>query len=260
MLFSTELPSQTLPYRVKVVEVDLFKPKQIALMSKSVMLDDIQPALDAMHSVLRGIDIDELTVGDFYYLLTWQRFHCFKSNPVIATWECPGTMFSDINTNDKYTPSDVSTFVSNWEAADDAARLLMRDPNTIELDAYICQHGNMETLTFEDFSVLSLDPNTVLDQRLDYPRCNTLSEFIRLQSDPDYGMIADAAQWIKGPANLRERINKLLETEDTELMEVACAANRDVRHGILRSVVKPCRVCSHKHGLNFTVEPRSFFL
>lgn len=260
MIFSDALPSRTLPYRVKEIEVELFKPRQIALMSKAVMLDDIQPAIDAMASVLKGLDISELTVGDFYFLLTWQRMNCFKQNPVVAQWSCPGTMFNDIDTNRKYTPLEVQTIVDNWEAADEEARYELTDPNKVHLDAYICQHMNTETLSFDDFSVVYLEEDTVLDQRLDYPRCDTLSDFIKLQSDPDYGIIADAAQWIRGSSNLRERINDLLSSDDNELMEVACQANRDIRHGILRSVVKSCASCGHKHALNFIIEPRSFFL
>lgn len=259
MLFSDALPSRTLPYSAKVIEVELFKPKQLALISKAIMLDNIGPAIEAMGSVLSGIDIEDLTVGDFYFLMTWQRLNCFTRNPLTASWQCNGAMFNDIHTNKHYKPEDVKALVESWNNADEEARKSLVDPDTVELDAFVCSYHNMANVTFSDFTVQHLADDVVLDSRLDYPRCGTLAEFVELQSDPDVGMLADAAQWIRG-GTLRERINNLMEEDTTELFELACEANRDIRHGILRTLYKPCASCGHKHEINFVIEPRSFFL
>jgi len=261
MIFDdTNLPSRLRPYPVKQIEVKEFRPKQIALLSKSVMLDDMGPAVEAMGQVLVNLDVGDLTTGDFFFLLTWQRLHALKRNPVMAQWECPGAMFADREDGQRFSARDIKTLVENWEAADDETRTQMKDPNEVILDGYVCSHGNYQKLEFNEFQSVFLDENLVLDERLDFPRCSTLAEFVKLQRDPDYGMLAEAAQWIKGFGTLQQRIQRLLDSEDNDLFEVACETSRDVQHGIRRTVTKACDACGHKHALNFVVDPKAFFL
>lgn len=260
MFNSENLPSRTLPYNVKEFEMELFRPRQLALLSKSVMLDSLQPTLEAFDQVLQGISIDQLTVGDFFYLLTYQRFHCFKRRPVTAEWACPGVVFNSLSGPEVYTPHDIDQLVAAWENATDEERLTLPDPNRIDIEGDVCGHINSVPVAFSDFETIYLDEKEVLDPRLDYPRTTTLVEFVEMQRDPDVGMLADACQWIKHTGSLRERLNLLLESDDTELMELASEACRDVRHGIVRSLWKTCTKCSHQHSLTFTVDPKAFFL
>lgn len=261
MIFdSTNLPSRTRPYPIKEIEVKTFKPRQLALMSKSVMLDDYEPAIEAMGQSMTNLDVSHLTTGDFFYLLTWQRLESLKRNPVHTNWVCPGVVFRASDSGKVYTPRDVQTMVQNWEEADEETRTQMQDPDTIDLNGEVCNHQNYVAVTMADFKYVSLEEDVQLDPRLDFPRCATLSEFVRLQRDPDYGMLAEAAQWIKHNGTLMERIQMLMDTEDTDLMEAACAASRDVKHGILRTITKPCDSCGHNHPLTFTVDPKAFFL
>lgn len=260
MIFDhTNLPSRTIPYPVKQIEVKELRPKQIALLSKSVMLDDLGPAIEALGEAMTNLDVMDLTTGDFFYLLTWQRFNALKRNKVMAQWTCPGALFID-NENNRYTSKDVLVLVDNWEAADEEARQSLRDPNDITLSGYVCNHANYVPVEFSEFSIAYLPEDTVLDSRLDYPRCLTLAEYSSLQRDPDLGMLADAAQWLKGHSRLRERISDLVDAEDTELLEIACEASRDVQHGIMKSVTKKCEECGHEHTMSFVVDPKSFFL
>lgn len=261
MIFDeTNLPSVTRPYPVKQIDLREFRPKQLALMSKSVMLDDYQPAVDAMGQCMSNLDVNQLTTGDFFYLLAWQRINSLKRNPVYTNWECPGAVFVVRGTDEVLTPRSLQVMVENWESADEEARKELRDPDKIILDGDQCNHQNYTEVKMSDFSYVKLDADVVLDPRLDFPRCATLAEFVKLQRDPDVGMLAEAAQWIKHPGTLQERIQMLLDSEDTELLELACEANRDIKHGILRTFNKECVSCGHKHPLTFTIDPRAFFL
>lgn len=261
MIFdSTNIPSKTLPYPVKQIEVVPFKPKQLALMSKAVMLDDFGPAIEAMGQSMTNLDVNQLTAGDFFYLLTWQRLNSLKRNPVMAKWECPGTIFADRSTGVRYTPREVKVLVANWEAADEETRKTMLDPAAVMLDGYVCSHGNYQPLVMEDFRILFLEEDIVLDTRLDYPRCDTLAQFVNLQRDPDYGMLAESGQWLRSRKPLLLRVQEMVDAEDTDLLEAACEANRDYQHGILRTISKPCEVCGHNHEMTMTVSPKSFFL
>lgn len=257
---STNLPSRTLPYPIKQIDVTTFKPKQLALMSKSVMLDDFAPAIEAVGQSISNLDINDLTVGDFFFLLTWQRINSLKRNPVMARWECPGTLFSDRATGVRYTPREVQVLVDNWEGADEATREGLIDPAKVMLDGYVCGHANYEPVTMEDFRILYLEEDALLDPRLDFPRCKTLAQYVTLQRDPDYGMLAESGQWVRSKKPLLQRIQEMVEQEDTDLLEAAGEANRDYPHGILRTISKPCAVCGHNHEMTMTVDPKSFFL
>lgn len=261
MIFnSTNLPSRMIPYKVKELEVDLFKPRQITLMSKAVMLDSMEPAIEAMGQVIKEFDINQLTVGDFFYLMAWQRLNCFKRKPVHAEWTCPGAVFKAAGSFEVYSPRDIDELVTRWDNASEEERKSLTDPESIALEGDVCSHTNYAQVTLEDFTVIFLDEDVQLDPDLDFPRVATLSDFITMQRDPDVGMIADSVQWIKHRGDMRMRLNKLLDCEDTELMEKASEACQNIQHGISRTISKPCAKCGHKHTLTFVVDPKAFFL
>lgn len=260
MIFdNTNIPSRMLPYPVKQIEVVPFRPAQMQMLSKSVMLNDMQPAIDALGQVMTNLDINELTAGDFFYLLAWQRFNALK-RPVMANWVCNGAMFADRQDGTRYSTRDIRTLVHNWEDADDTTRQELRDPNDVVLDGYTCSHQNYQQLAFSEFEHVYLPEDTVLDERLDHPRCDTLAEFTKLQRDPDYGMLAEAGRWLKGKGTLLHRIQKLVASEDTELLEAAMEAARDIQHGTRKIVMKKCEHCGHAHAMSFTMDPQAFFL
>jgi hypothetical protein len=112
----------------------------------------------------------------------------------------------------------------------------------------------------EDFSLIYLEDDVVLDPRLDFPRCDTLAEYIKLLRDPDYSALADAGRWIKGSGPLIKRLIDLVQGEDNDLFEAACEAERDIQHGIRRTVLKACSHCDHKQSLIFVIDPKAFLL
>lgn len=261
MIFdSTNLPSRLIPYKVKELEVDLFKPRQLALLSKSVMLDSMEPAIEAMGQVIKEFDVMQLTVGDFFFLMAWQRLNCFKRKPIHAEWTCPGVIFEAAGSFEQYSPADIDALVVAWEAADEETRKSLIDPNEITLEGGICNHTNYNPITMEDFTLIFLPEDTKLDPDLDFPRCATLSDFITMQRDPDVGMLADSVQWIKHRGNMQMRLKTLLDCEDTDLMEKATQACTEIHHGIARNLVKSCDKCKHNHVLTFVVDPKAFFL
>jgi hypothetical protein len=261
MIFDhTNLPSRTRPYPVKAIEMRLFRPKELGLMGKAVAFDDMQPAIDAIGNCLSNLDVNQLTVGDFYYLLTYQRIHSLRRNPAMARWECEGAMFRGRENGVAYTPKSIKIMVDNWEAADAETRKNMVDPESVQLDGYRCSHGNYQETTMEDFSLIYLEDDVVLDPRLDFPRCDTLAEYIKLLRDPDYSALADAGRWIKGSGPLIKRLIDLVQGEDNDLFEAACEAERDIQHGIRRTVLKACSHCDHKQSLIFVIDPKAFLL
>lgn len=260
MIFdASNLPSRTLPYPVKNFTLEPFRPRQLTLLSKSVRFNDMQPAIDAIGQRLTNIDVMDLTVGDFFYIFTWLRINSLPRNPVTAYWDCVGTMFREQNGERTFTEDQIVLLTENWKNADDAAKQMLDDPTKLLLDGYVCGHANYQKLEFDDFELIMLDEDQKLDPRLDYPRVRTLAEYERLRNDPDYGMMANAVQWIRGPQTLNERIEMLFDQEDMELFELASEAARDIDHGIRQVVTKHCSVCNTPHTMRFVVDAGSFF-
>lgn len=258
-LNESNLPSRLIPYRVKEFDMAIFKPAQLTLLSKAVQLNSITPVIEALSQTLDGIDVNDLTIGDFFYLLTVQRLTCFKRRPLTAEWICSGAIFHTIGSHETYTPLQVNELVTQWEEADEEARKTMTDPNTVSLEGAVCSHNNYEDLNVNDFRTIFLKDVTMMDD-IDYPRVRHLQEFIELQSDPELGSIIEACQYIAGPGTLREKIDLLLAGEDMDLFDRLNEVSVAAIHGVSREITKACAACGSRHAINYTVDAQSFFL
>jgi hypothetical protein len=257
MIFTNELPSRMYTYPATELDVQPFKPRQIALMSKAVMLESMAPTIEAMGQCISNIDINRLTIGDFFYLLTWQRINAFSHNKPHVIWDCTNQLITD---GDKvFTPAELTRYVEAYENASEEERKGMEDPNETMIDVLPCGHVNHTELTIESFSVRHILEEP-LDARLDFPRCKDLVELTELRSDPDYGPIVDLAVWIKGDDSLVNRIQSILDSEDMELMELAAAANRDRTFGIMRRITSKCERCGQSQEHEVIIDARSFLL
>ena len=259
MIFdNATLPSRTVPYQVKLVDVNPFRPKQLGLLGKAVYLESMQPAIDAMQEVC-NVDVNLLTPGDFYFLLAWQRFHCLKRE-VTANWECSGTKYIREDTREVYKTQRVIRVTENWKAAEGTAeQAQLENPADLRFDLEYCGQHNLAPLTFADFNIVFL-PEVELDPRLDYPRVMTMVEYDSMITDPVYHKLVGPARWIAEGRTLKDKIEILYEQSDMSLLEAAADANANIAHGIGRQVGKECSVCGSKHYFSTSIEPASFFV
>ncbi len=260
LLNESNLPSKTKPYRVKEFEMVTFRPKQLSLMSKAVQLSSMEPVIEAMSQVLTGIDAKELTVGDFFYLLTIQRLTCFKRRPLYAEWNCSGAVFYAIGSHERYTPLEVHELATSWELADEEQRKTMEDPDEVSLEGALCGHANYEELGESDFRTIFLKAEQEMDADMDYPRVKHLEEFLQLQQDPELGLIIEACQYIKEGETLQDKVNLLMDGEDMDFYDRLNVATTQYVHGVSREVLKPCTSCGSRHSIIYTVDAQSFFL
>jgi hypothetical protein len=255
---ATTLPSRTIPYQVKLVEIQKFRPKQLSLLSKAIFLESMEPAIKAMQDVC-NIDVNLMTPGDFYFLLAWQRFNCL-SRGVSATWNCQGTLFRRAETNEIYTVDRINRMTESWIAAEGLPeQAQLENPDKVQLNASICNAYNVKALEFADFTTIFL-PDVELDKRLDYPRVRHMVEYDKLVNDPTYGKIVGAARWVAEGSTLEQKIEVLFDQPDMDLFETAAAANATIVHGISRTVEKKCDTCGTTHSFATSVEPASFFI
>lgn len=258
-LNETNLPSRTVPYKVKEFNMTWFKPKQLTLLSKAVHLSSVEPVIQAMSQVITGIEVEELTVGDFFYLLTLQRLNCFKDRPLNAEWQCQAAVFVRTDSNETYSPHDIDRLVEAWREATPEQRKDMEDPDTIHLEGDVCGTVNYIPITVEDFRTIKLK-DIELPEGVDYPRVKTLPSFLKMQKDPEYALIAEACQYVKDGDSLEEKLQSLLESEDMDFFGKLNDATLQFVHGISREVSKKCEGCGHTHPIMYTVDASSFFM
>lgn len=259
MIFDNNtLPSRTVPYQVKQVHVNPFRPKQLALLSKAIFLESMAPAIDAMQEVC-DYDVNLMTPGDYYFLLGWQRFNSLK-RPVVAPWECEGTKFIRQGTGEIYKAQRIVYMTEMWKAAEGTLeQKQLENPADLLLDLQYCGQNNIEQLQFSDFTTVFL-PEVTLDPRLDYPRVRNMVEYDELVNDPLYHRIVGPARWVAEGRTLKDKIEILFAQEDMSLMEAAAEANATIAHGIGRQVSRDCSVCGSKHYFTTSIEPASFFV
>lgn len=253
-----DLPSAGIPYAVKSIDVQPFRPRHMPYISEAIAEENSAPLIEAVGMVM-DFDVNQLTDGDFYYILTWLRFHS-RDIPVYAEWDCEGTLFQRKDNGKIYNLDDIDEMVVQWEKAKGTeAEATMEDPQTIELVDIDCTAHNKVPVTFEDFKIMRMSDKP-LDDRLEYPRVRHMVEFMSLVVENRYTKIIGPVRYIKEGFNLRAKLEIVDEMDDMSLFDAASRAHFEYEHGVLQRVTKKCPVCGSTHEFNVTIDAQSFFV
>lgn len=254
-----QLPSNMQFYNIKCLEMEKFKFKQLTGISSSISNKHLGAMVSALGEVLKDFDVNDLTQGDFYYLLAYQRINSY-SKPIYCHWNCRNTVFRDVEKNSVYSSKDIEKFVDDWNNASSEEKESLTDPNMIKIVEQECGHSNSLPVVWDDVQTVHLPNDLELDSRLDIPRARTLADSIIMRSDPELGNIVPAAQWIKDGNNLAEKIEVLKSQNDLDLFETALLAQNTIEHGIRNRVHKECEACGGGANHIFEITPSIFFL
>ena len=253
------LPSKTLPYPVKSIEMAPFRVAQIMQLSRAVALQSIQPAVEALDSVME-FDANLLTDGDFYYLLAWQRIKAYSQSPLRAAWECGGMVFQEREGLQRtFTKKQLADLVEEYDTAPEEEKALLTDPNDLIVTSKVCGHFNQVDITMDLLHTVQLEDNQTLAPGLDYPRVNTLADSQTRRDNPEQQNIVQAARWIAEGKTLDEKLAVLESQPDLSLFESALQANATIRHGLSRIVTVACEECGEPANHSFDVRPETFF-
>lgn len=253
-----DLPSGGIPYALKSIDVQPFRPRHMPYISEAILAENNGPLIEAVGMVM-DFDVNQLTDGDFYYILTWLRFHS-RDIPIYATWDCEGTLFRRKDTGAVYSIDDIDEMVVQWEKAKGTeAEATMEDPQKIEFEDIPCTHSNRIPTKFEDFHIMRMS-DVPLDDRLDYPRVRHMVEFMDLVRENRFTKVIGPVRYIKDGFNLRAKLEIVDELEDMSLFDAASRAHFDYEHGVLQRITKKCEVCGTTHDFNVTIDAQSFFV
>lgn len=254
------MPSRMYPYDFQELTVKNFGVKQLGLLSKCLVQNDLRYMLEAMSQVIDKA-ITDLTIGDFYYLLAWQRTVSYPKSPVISEWHCQGYLYTIKGQSlPPMTLSTIQAMTKAWQQADENTRKSMLDPDTTEVEEVPCNAECSEPTVFSDFPVIQLgNVKPELDIRLDYPRVSLLPTLVEALADPETVLLVSAAQWIKQGQTLVEKLFVLQDEPDLTLFDIAAEANSKYTHGISEVFDKICPKCGTPTSLLLKIEPSLFF-
>ena len=252
------LPSRGIPYAVKFIDIEPFRPRHMPYISEAIMLGNNAPLIEAVNQVME-FDAYQLTDGDFYFFLTWLRFNS-RDIPMTADWECEGTMFRRVDNGDVLSVETIDEMIVQWENAKGTeAEATMVNPYEMELEDVDCGHTNKQFVTFEDFRIKQM-PDIELDPRLTYPRVRDMPEYLELLQDRRYTKIIGPTRYIKDGFTLKDKLRIVESLDDMELFDKASRAHFELEHGVMQGLKKKCEKCGTLHDFATTIDALSFFV
>jgi len=242
------LPSNFVSYSFKSLYVRPLTVLELRLISKAAVLKEPQHLLRAIDLVISE-DIDQITIGDFYYLLMWLRIHSMPKTPYVIEWHCEEK--SPMDADGKRIRYDDPEFES----------LLSAGPVTYSP----CLTHNSEIIHLTDVEIVSVpddleglpDPQ-IPGTALDWPRVRDLAAIQEAFQDPELRLIIGPAQWVAG-TSLAEKISILEQQPDLALFDFASSVNEQVVHGIRETTTLTCRGCGIKRPHTLALDALSFF-
>lgn len=215
-----------------------FTGKQLRLLSKAASTSTYLPILQALNEVMTPEDID-LTVGDFFYLMAYMRLTAFKSNPMIAIWECTGNVYVDEEDN-VHTVKDLQGL-----------------PEDTMVTSRPCNHINNVHTCMDDLSIIKCSEKPT--SRLQLPLAKHIDEVQTLLRDEDIKFIVPAASWVREGETIQDKIDILQQEPDMALFDTASRYNGVIIHGVDTTVTHACSNCGRLARSAFNITPSSFF-
>src|ERR1019366_1592529 len=87
------LPSNFIPYEFKKLMIRPFTIKELKLVGKAGLLHED-------YHMVRAVDLcldqpaEELTTGDYFYILLWLKVHSSPKTPYVIDWKCPARVWT----------------------------------------------------------------------------------------------------------------------------------------------------------------------
>ncbi len=243
------LPSNHKGYDWTELLIRPFEIPELKLISRAATLGEPEHIIRAIDLTISR-DVRTLTVGDYYYVLMWQKMHSYTKTPLIVEWPCPMNVWHRLR-DGRVTlepPTQEEVEESLQEGKEEADRFNFIPCNTL----------NTQPIQMPDVKIVSLDDAFVLPEGLDFPRVGTMLEVDALMKDPDMAFLVPALQWMPGET-MKDKMDHFEQSNDLDLFKRANKANSEIVHGIIQTTTLTCRKCGSQHPYEIRLDPLSFF-
>ncbi len=237
--FGSELPDR--------IHVEKGSLKFLRLTSLSIAEDEYAPFIDAVQSLVPTIDIDAMTLPDFFALVTYARISLYPSSPITYQHVCRNTVFK--TALGKMTSTEVKQAIEKGD-------LSKTDPvNPCRCDFNYSTY--IENI--KNFEMVEFNPEGFDTSRFAIPRVSLLAEYKRLIKDKELRFIIPAIAWLKEGDTLEEKL-AIIENSGNAVGLVDELSKISIQYGFgLRSRIETeCPDCGKKSELPIHIDNQSF--
>lgn len=236
------LPSNYLYYtwsglRIRPYVVnDLITMAKFHRMAKTDKIGAMEVLISLVDSTISE-DVNELTLGDFEYLLYWLRLNSYTKTPLTVTWTCPACR---------------DRLLSKMRKTDPKAELSAKQEAELR---------QVQRLMKTDIEIQELTTKYDLPEGFGIARMADYLPYLKVVEDnPDAEEVARAAMYLSG-GTYEERMDRLLNS--MEDFEVARGLNILLSsHGATNRAVVVCGKgeCGKKYPTDLDNDPYTFLL
>lgn len=233
-----------LPDRIHVEKGSL---KFLKLTSLSIAEDDYAPFIDAVQSLVPTIDIYEMSLPDFFALVTYARIKLYPSSPITYNHVCRNTVFN--TALGKMTSAELKKAI-------DSKSVAKSDPvNPCRCDF------NYKTIieNIKNFETVHFNPEGFDTTRFDIPRVGILAEYKRLIKDKELRFLIPAVSWLRGGDTLEEKLAIIEASENpVQLIDELSKVSIDYGFGLRSRIQTECPDCGKQSELPIHIDNQSF--
>jgi hypothetical protein len=241
---SIDLPSKFQFYSFKTLSVRTLKGSHQAKLNRAYTQNRLRYVVEAMGATLEpGVSAFDLTPGDFYFLMYWQRVNSFTKSPQIITTQC----------------SD-ETHVARVQARELTPESLKIEQflNSTTLDTKYSEPLDLPTLmaSLPDFELGVETMRDVVDMT---ERMVDIAEDEESEDDiTEYGWLASKAAFLRTPTSLAERCKVVgdMSVEDTTLLDKYMEAVTN--YGVEEFATIKCKECGASKRVKISFDALTF--
>jgi len=237
------LPSYGIPYGDRDLKVYIrsFKLAELKLLSRAVELDEVAHLMRAVDNCI-SFPVEELSIGDFFYVLLWLRMYSMPKSPYVVEWRCEQPYFTNKETRKPLLYSD-----KDWPTVNE-----LKTDYTVEN----CGTENTSIVHNSNIEILSLPYDFVLPQGFDFPRMSCYDDRAKALKDPEWAQLALAIQWLPGHT-WKQKVE--YAERNVDAIGEALELNRRISFGISEEATFSCRRCRVEHKTKLTLNALTFF-
>lgn len=176
-----------------------------------------------------SVDINQLTDGDFCYVMAWLRRSSFPEFPVQARYTCNHMVY--VNENNKI-------------GFDVTAKTAYKRGFWLQP----CGHVQSELVKNTQVKVHTLEDDDLVIQHpdIDFARVQTLTDYYEhVDEDPRMKYVGSVARWVKRGTTYKAKLAYLMAQPDMKLFEEIERHMKKYFHGITEVVKLRCGQCNN---------------
>lgn len=225
-----DLPSKYIMYDFKKIMARGFRVPELRLIAKAAANNDIYYLIRAVDLVL-DVDVNLLTIPDFYYILYWLRIESYPNTPLYMPWKCDNEV--QVEKNGKKVPDEFSP----------------------------CDYDNISPLHKTDLRIVYIDEGKDYDklpEGLDYPRVSLLPSIDYKDIADSDRLLYDIARWVAGGEDIDSKLATLEKQTNNNLWEAAIAVNKRISYGVKEGATVTCERCSVERYYRIAINAATF--